>query len=66
MENPNKLKAASAPTSETGTVMAGMSVARQSCRKMKTTMKTRTKASNRVFSTSSMEAVTNSTVSRPF
>ena len=37
IENPNIGKKANVPMSETGTAMSGMSVARQPCRKMKTT-----------------------------
>ena len=44
------------PTSETGTARVGISVERQSPRKRKTTRATRTNASNRVWSTFSMDA----------
>ena len=52
-----------APTSDTGTVMSGMSVARQFCRKMNTTMMTRTTASNSVWTISVMPSDTGSVVS---
>ena len=45
MENPRRGKNTKVPTSETGTARSGMSVARQPCRKMKTTMMTRIRAS---------------------
>ena len=46
------------PTSETGTASSGMSVARQPCRKMNTTMMTSTSASNSVLTISFMPSVT--------
>ena len=52
-----------APSKETGTVRSGISVARTFWRKMKTTMMTRMRASNRVWMISSMEAVTAGVVS---
>ena len=48
-EKPKRAITASVPISETGTLIMGMSVARQSWRKTSTTMKTRTKASMRVL-----------------
>ena len=51
-EKPRMVKDAVAPTSETGTAMAGISVALQFWRNTKTTIKTRTNAINSVFSTS--------------
>ena len=45
IEKPSSGKMAKVPISETGTASSGMSVARQPCRKMKTTMMTRTSAS---------------------
>ncbi len=47
------------PTSDTGTASAGMSVDRQSCKKMNTTSDTSTKASISVRITSCMEASRN-------
>ena len=44
------------PRSETGTVSSGMIVARQLCRKRKTTRMTRTSASKKVFMISSIDA----------
>ena len=52
-----------APTSETGTVSSGISVARQLCRKMNTTRITSTIASNSVCRISTMPSVTASVVS---
>ena len=52
-----------APTSDTGTVSSGMSVARQFCRKMNTTMMTRATASNSVVTISLMPSSTGSVVS---
>ena len=49
MEKPSIGKTTKVPISETGTASRGISVARQPCRKMKTTMITRTMASNRVW-----------------
>ena len=46
IEKPSSGKNMNAPTSETGTVSSGISVARQFCRKTNTTMITRTTASN--------------------
>ena len=48
---------------DTGTAMQGMRVARQLCRKTKTTMNTRIMASTRVWITSLMDSMTNSLVS---
>ena len=42
-------KTTKVPTSETGTASNGISVARQPCRKMYTTMMTRTSASTSVL-----------------
>ena len=64
MLNPNITKAANVPTTETGTVRSGMSVARQFWRKTNTTRSTRTIASNRVRRTSSMDARTKAVVSK--
>ena len=54
---------AKVPMSETGTASSGMSVARQPCRKRKTTMITRISASISVCSMSFMLAVTARVVS---
>ncbi len=62
-EKPSASITAKVPISATGTATMGMSVARRLPRKTKTTMATRTKASIRVFTTSSMLATTNSDVS---
>ena len=63
IEKPSSGKNMNAPTSETGTVRSGMSVARQFCRKMKTTMMTSAIASKSVCSISLMPSVTGSVVS---
>ena len=62
-EKPNSRIAANVPTSDTGTAIIGMIVARQSCRKTRTTMNTRTTASKSVFQTSRMLSSTNTVVS---
>ncbi len=64
MENPNTLMKAKVPMSETGMVMAGMMVARQSSRKKKMTTITMTMASPRVTITSLMESPTTVVVSK--
>src|ERR1700742_2905850 len=56
MEKPNILMKAKVPTSETGMVMAGMTVARQSSRKRKMTAITMAIASSRVEMTSFTES----------
>src|SRR5437016_1718677 len=58
IENPNKGNKTNRPTSETGTAHNGMSVARQPCKKMKTTKTTSASASNSVFTISCMPSVT--------
>ena len=63
MENPKSLMNAKVPISETGIVIAGMIVARQSCRNRKITMMTMTIASASVFSTSLIESDTTVVVS---
>ena len=63
MEKPNSGKTAKVPTSDTGTASSGISVARQPCRKTKTTMMTRMRASTSVFTISPMPSVTASVVS---
>ena len=52
-----------APTSETGTVISGISVARQFCKNTNTTMMTRATASSSVWTISLMPSVTGSVVS---
>ncbi len=64
MEKPNSGKSTKVPTSDTGTASSGISVARQPCRKMKTTRMTRTSASIRVCLISLMPSVTARVVSR--
>ena len=59
MENPSSGNSANVPTTATGTVSSGISVARQFCRNMKTTRITRPMASNSVIITSLMAARTN-------
>ena len=49
---PRQAITAKVPTSETGTAIRGISVARQFCRNSSTTMATRTMASNRALNTS--------------
>ncbi|OLC65648.1 MAG: hypothetical protein AUH79_07290 [Betaproteobacteria bacterium 13_1_40CM_4_64_4] len=48
-EKPSMAMTKNVPTSETGTSIIGSSVARQSCRNTRTTMKTRTNASKSVL-----------------
>ena len=62
IEKPISFTNANAPTSETGIVIAGISVLRQFCRKTKMTSTTRTIASTSVFSTSTIDASTTSVV----
>jgi hypothetical protein len=52
------------PTSDTGTASSGISVARQPCRKMKTTRITSTRASSSVCWISLMPSETANVVSR--
>ena len=63
MEKPSAYIPANVPTMDTGTARQGMSVARQFCKKRYTTRKTRIIASKSVFTTSSMEILTNIVVS---
>ena len=63
MEKPSSGKNMNAPISDTGTVSSGISVARQFCRKMNTTMMTRMTASASVCRISVMPSVTGSVVS---
>jgi hypothetical protein len=58
IENPRRYIPAKVPMRETGTPTTGISVARQLCRKMKTTATTSKIAAAKVFSTSSMETST--------
>jgi len=64
MPKPKSQRPAKVPMSDTGTAMIGMSVARQLPRNRKTTRTTSSPASNRVCSTSRMEAATKSVVSK--
>ncbi|MCY1527126.1 hypothetical protein D9M68_621830 [compost metagenome] len=63
MEKPSMYMPAKVPISDTGIASTGISVARQFCRKMKTTSTTSTRASKKVWITSSMETSTNLVVS---
>src|SRR6266542_3084882 len=60
IEKPNKGNSTNTPMSETGTAHNGISVARQPCKKMKTTKTTSASASNNVFKISRMPSVTES------
>ncbi len=60
---PSAAMAAKAPMMVTGTVVAGISIARQSCRKIRITIRTRIAASIRVMKTSWIDAVTKRVVS---
>ena len=63
IEKPSIGKKMNAPMSDTGTVMSGISVARQFCRNTKTTTMTSPTASNSVWTISLMPSVTGSVVS---
>ena len=63
MVNPSAAMAAKAPMMVTGTVVAGISIARQSCRNKRMTTRTRIAASYRVLYTSWMDCSTNLVVS---
>ena len=63
MVKPSAAMAAKVPMMVTGIVVAGTSVARQSCRKMMITTSTRMPASNRVMNTSLIEVRTKAVVS---
>ncbi|MNN70635.1 hypothetical protein D3C81_1865040 [compost metagenome] len=63
MEKPSMYMPAKVPISDTGIASTGIRVARQFCRKMKTTSTTSTRASKKVWITSSMETSTNLVVS---
>ncbi len=52
-----------APINETGTAKQGIKVARQFCKKTKTTKNTKIMASIRVFTTSRMDTLTKRVVS---
>ena len=60
IEKPNKGNNTNTPMSDTGTAHNGMRVARQPCRKMKTTRTTSASASNNVFKISRIPSVTES------
>ena len=62
IEKPRAAKAAKVPTSDTGTTMTGMSVARQLCRKRYTTSMTSRKATPSVIITSFSDSMTNGVV----
>jgi len=64
IEKPNIGNSMKVPTSDTGTASKGISVARQPCRKTKTTIITSTSASNSVCLISLIPSVTDSVVSR--
>ncbi|MNN24131.1 hypothetical protein D3C81_1375490 [compost metagenome] len=51
IENPNIFMKKNVPTIDTGTAMAGIKVERKSCKKIKTTINTKIKASIRVLMT---------------
>ncbi len=57
--NPRTVNTARVPTRDTGTASIGITVARQVCKKMKTTIITRMSDSPSVLTTSSSDAVTN-------
>ena len=63
IEKPSTCIPEKAPMTETGTATTGIKVARQLCRKTNTTSVTSSSASNSVFTTSLMEAVTYGVVS---
>ena len=63
MVSPNAARSAKVPTSETGMVIVGISVPRQSWRKMKMVRKTRMPASIRVWMTPWMASFTKIVVS---
>ena len=63
MVKPSAAMAAKAPMMVTGMVVAGTSIARQSCRKIRITISTRTPASIRVMKTSLIEVLTKRVVS---
>ncbi len=64
IEKPRSLTKAKVPTSDTGMVIAGISVLRQSWRKKKITRMTRRIASRSVMSTSRIDSPTTVVVSK--
>ena len=64
MVKPNGMKNAKVPIIETGIASTGINVARQLCRKRKTTRTTKPKASSKVVTTSSIETLTTDTDSK--
>ena len=58
IENPNNGNTTNVPINDTGTAHNGMSVARQPCKKMNTTMTTSASASNNVL-TMSLQSFSN-------
>ena len=64
MEKPIRLMAAKVPIRETGIVISGIRVARQSCRNIKITTSTRAIAIQSVVSTSAMASSTKMVVSK--
>ena len=63
---PSTYSTAMVPRITTGTVMAGISVARQFCRKINITTITSKTASNRVFTTSLIDSCTKGVLSRGY
>jgi hypothetical protein len=59
MEKPKPSRTANVPTIETGTATSGITEARQVWRKSTTTITTSRTASNRVFTTSRIDSLTN-------
>ena len=64
IEKPKSFTKAKVPSSETGMVMAGMSVDRSVCRKRKMVAMTRTMACRSVTTTSLIDALTGAVVSK--
>src|SRR5262245_53317081 len=62
-EKPNIDMPANVPTSDTGTATIGITVVRQSCRKISVTRNTSTNASNSVCTTPLIDSSTNTVVS---
>src|SRR5438094_10606038 len=60
IENPNNGNSTKVPINDTGTAHKGIKVARQPCKKIKTTKTTSASASNNVFKISCMPSVTDS------
>ena len=63
MEKPHSDRTPKVPSSTTGTAMVGIRVARKFCRNRNMMRNTSTMASHRVWTTSSMEILTNGVVS---